>query len=63
MSAMVRPIVYDTAFNRDIYLLLVGTVLLFIFLYLGKRKLVKPAAALLVFTFVAYTLYLISLEI
>jgi cation:H+ antiporter len=63
MSATVRPIVYDTAFNRDIYLLLVGTVLLFIFLFLGKRKLVKPAAALLVLTFIAYTLYLISLEI
>lgn len=63
MSATVRPIVYDSAFNRDIYLLMGGTVLLFIFLYGGKRKLAKPAAAILVLTFISYTLYLISLEI
>lgn len=62
MSATVRPIAFDTAFNKDIYLLLAGTALLFLLLYLGKKKLGRPAAAVLVATFIAYTLYLVSLE-
>lgn len=63
MSATVRPIVYDISFNRDIYLLLGGTTLLFIFLFFGKKKLGRVPAALLVLTFITYTLYLISFEI
>lgn len=63
ISATVRPIPYDIAFNRDIYLLLAGTTLLFLLLYFGKKKLGKPAAALLVVTFIAYTLYLVIQEI
>ena len=63
ISAIVRPITYDTAFNRDIYLLLGGTAILFLLLYFGKKKLRRPTAALLLVTFVTYTLYLISLEI
>ncbi|TDN93422.1 cation:H+ antiporter [Salegentibacter sp. 24] len=62
ISATVRPIAYDIAFNRDIYLLLGGTTLLFLLLYSGKKKLVRPAAALLVITFIVYTLYLVSQE-
>ena len=63
ISATVRPIPYDIAFNRDIYLLLAGTSLLFLLLYFGKKKLGRPAAALLVITFIAYTFFLISQEI
>ncbi|HSI70490.1 MAG TPA: calcium/sodium antiporter [Gillisia sp.] len=63
MSATVRPILYDTAFNRDIYLLLGGTALLFLFLYFGKKKLGRLASSLLIFSFISYTLYLISFEI
>jgi cation:H+ antiporter len=63
ISATVRPIAYDTAFNRDIYLLLGGTSILFLLLYFGKKKLHRPIAALLLLTFIVYTLYLISLEI
>lgn len=63
MSATVRPIGYDIAFNRDIYLLLGGTILLFLLLFFGKKKLGRPAAAIMVATFIAYTLYLVSLEI
>jgi cation:H+ antiporter len=62
ISATVRPIAYDIAFNRDIYLLLGGTTLLFLLLYWGKKKLARPTAALLVITFIAYTLYLVSQE-
>jgi len=62
ISAIVRPIPYDIAFNRDIYLLLGGTVLLFLLLYFGKKKLGRPAAGLMVVTFIAYTLYLITFE-
>lgn len=63
ISATVRPIAYDTAFNRDIYLLLGGTAILFLLLYFGKKKLGRPTAALLLVTFVTYTFYLISFEI
>ena len=63
MSATVRPILYNTAFNRDIYLLLGGTALLFLFLYFGKKKLGRLASSLLIFSFISYTLYLISFEI
>ncbi|MCM4161116.1 calcium/sodium antiporter [Antarcticibacterium flavum] len=63
MSATVRPIIYDMAFNRDIYLLLVGTAVLFIFLFFGKKKLGRIPAGMLVATFILYTLYLISFEI
>lgn len=63
ISATVRPIAYDVAFNSDIYLLLGGTGILFLLLYLGNKKLGRLTAALLLVTFVTYTLYLISLEI
>lgn len=63
ISATVRPIAYDTAFNRDIYLLLGGTAILFLLLYLGKKKLWRPTAALLLVTFLSYTFYLLNLEI
>ena len=63
ISATVRPIAYDTAFNLDIFLYMAGTALLFILLYFGRKKLRRPAAVLLVLTFIAYTFYQISLEI
>lgn len=63
ISAVVRPLSYDTIFNRDIYLLLGGTALLFLLLYFGKKKFGRPAAALMVGTFIAYTLYLITTEL
>lgn len=62
ISSIVRPISYDVAFNRDIYLLLGGTTLLFLLLYFGKKKIGRPAAGMMVVTFIAYTLYLITLE-
>lgn len=63
ISAVVRPIAYDTRFNLDIYLLLGGTAFLFIFLYFGKKKLRRLTAALLLITFLSYYFYLVSLEI
>lgn len=63
ISAVVRPIAYDTRFNLDIYLLLGGTAFLFIFLYFGKKKLHRFTASLLLITFLTYYFYLVSLEI
>ncbi|CAM4123103.1 calcium/sodium antiporter [Gillisia limnaea] len=62
ISATVRPLVYDIAFNRDIYLFLGGTALLFLFLYLGKKKFSRLAAGFMMLAFIAYTTYLITLE-
>ncbi len=63
ISATVRPLFYDIAFNRDIYLFLGGTALLYLLLFFGKKELGRPAAGLMLVTFIAYTIYLITLEI
>ena len=63
ISATVRPIDFDTTFNRDIYLFIAGTAILFLLLFFGRKKLRRPAAIFLVITFIAYTFYQVSLEI
>jgi len=59
-SALVKPIVYNTNFNRDIFLLILGTIFLFIAMFTGqKKKLDRWEAALLLVVFIGYTTYLI----
>jgi len=62
ISTTVRPLVFDTAFNKDIYLFLGGTALLFLLLYFGKKKFGRPAAGFMMIAFIAYTAYLVTLE-
>ncbi len=38
VSSLVKPLVYDKAFNLDIYILAIGTLILFIAMFSGKRK-------------------------
>ncbi|MEN3323920.1 calcium/sodium antiporter [Mariniflexile soesokkakense] len=64
MSAFVRPIQYSKAFNTDLYLLIAGTIFLFIAMFTGKiKKLDRWEAAILLITFIIYTSYLISNEV
>lgn len=63
VSAVVRPIPFDTVFNTDLYLLFGGTILLFLMMFtFGKKQLDRWEAGILLAIYVAYTIYLISLE-
>lgn len=64
LSALVRPIGYDSIFNTDLYLLAGGTVLLFLFMFLGgKRKLERWEAGVLLLLYLIYTTYLVLKEL
>ena len=63
VSAVVRPQNFDPVFNTDLYLLLGGTIFLFVAMFLtAKKKLDRWEAAILLLTFIAYTIYLVLSE-
>jgi cation:H+ antiporter len=60
VSSVIRPISYDPVFDFDLLMISVGTVLLFIAMFTGKKKkLDRWEAAILLGTFIVYTFYLI----
>jgi cation:H+ antiporter len=60
---MIHPITYNTLFDRDILLILGGTVFLFAAMFMsGRKKLDRWEAAVLLFTYLIYTGWLISME-
>lgn len=64
VSSLVRPIEYSSSFNTDIYLLIGGTLFLFLAMFTGKKKkLDRWEAALLLIIFIGYTTYLVVKEI
>ncbi|MEZ4792188.1 MAG: calcium/sodium antiporter [Gelidibacter sp.] len=64
VSSLVRPIKFSTVFNTDIYLLIGGTVFLFLAMFMGKKKkLDRWEAAVLLVSFIGYTTYLIGKEL
>lgn len=64
LSSLVRPIEYDILFNNDLYLLFAGTVLLFLFMFLGgKRSLERWEAGVLLLAYIVYTTYLVMKEV
>ncbi|TDU43677.1 cation:H+ antiporter [Gelidibacter sediminis] len=64
VSSLVRPIEFSTVFNTDIYLLLGGTVFLFVAMFTGKRKtLDRWESGLLLTVFIGYTTYLVLQEL
>ncbi|QQS27454.1 MAG: calcium/sodium antiporter [Sphingobacteriales bacterium] len=59
-SAVISPIQYNISFNTDILLFIVGTLLLFSAMFIGKKHLLERWAALtLIIVFVFYTAFLI----
>lgn len=63
VSSLIKPVEYNLKFNFDIYLLSIGTVLLFAAMFSGrKRKLDRWEAAILFVIYVGYTIYLIKGE-
>ena len=64
ISAMIRPLNYNPAFNTDIYLVSAGTLLLFLAMFLGgKKRLDRWEAAVLLLVYVVYTIILIQKEV
>ncbi len=61
VSSLIRPIPFSPKFNQDIYLLIFGTVILFLTMFSGKKKkLDRWEAAILLAMYVGYTVYLIN---
>lgn len=60
VSSLIRPLNYNISFNFDIFLIGLSTLLLFIFMFSGKKyKLDRWEAAILFFGYLAYISYLI----
>jgi cation:H+ antiporter len=63
MSAMIHPVSYNMAFNTDICLLLVGTLLLFVAMFTGgKKRLDRWEAGILLFFYLGYVGWRIAAE-
>ena len=61
VSSIVRPLTYIASFNTDMYILGIGTLLLFIAMFIGgKKKLDRWEAAILLSAYIGYVLYLIA---
>ncbi len=60
LSSVIHPVAYKSAFNTDIYLLAIGTLILFAAMFTGKKKkLDRWEAILLLVIYVFYTGFLI----
>ncbi|SDC59542.1 cation:H+ antiporter [Algoriphagus faecimaris] len=63
VSGMVRPLEFNPSFNTDIYILMGGTIFLFLAMFTGKRKkLDRWEAFILLATYLLYTGYLVGME-
>lgn len=61
VSSLVRPLDFDASFNTDLYLLGLGTIVLLLFMFTGKKKkLDRWEAALLLIGYVVYTVKLVA---
>lgn len=64
VSSLVNPITYSSVFNTDIYLLLGGTLFLFLAMFMSKKKtLDRWESAVLLLVFIGYTAYLVTQEL
>lgn len=64
VSTLIKPVSYNVKFNFDIYLLGIGTILLFIAMFSGKKKkLDRWEAGILILIYLGYTIFLIQKEI
>ena len=61
---MIRPVSYNVKFNSALYLLVFGTLFLFLAMFSGKKKkLDRWEAGIFLLIYIGYTLFLISKEI
>ena len=63
VSSVIKPIDYNLKFNTDMYLLGIGTLLLFIAMFTGKKKKIDRWEAVILLTiYIGYTIYLIAAQ-
>jgi len=63
VSSLIHPVQYKLSFNFDLYVLIFGTILLFITMFTGgKKKLDRWEALILLLLYVGYTIYMILQE-
>lgn len=61
VSALIKPVDYNIKFNFDLSLLGIGTILLFVAMFSGKKKkLDRWEAGVLLLIYIGYTIYLIN---
>lgn len=64
VSSIIRPIKYTLSFNTDIAILVAGTLFLLLAMFTGFRKrLDRWQAAILLISYIAYTVYLVNGEV
>ncbi|WP_339867841.1 calcium/sodium antiporter [uncultured Algoriphagus sp.] len=64
VSSIISPLAFKEAFNLDIYILIGGTIFLFVAMFTGKKKkLDRWEAAILLIAYLGYTTYLVSMEV
>jgi cation:H+ antiporter len=63
VSGVIRPILYNTALNFDLYIVGASTVLLLLFMFtFNQRKLDRWEALILLFGYISYAVVLIGME-
>ena len=63
VSALIRPLTFNEAFNTDMLLLILGTLVLFTAMFTGKKKkLDRWEAAILLLVYITYSIFLITRE-
>jgi cation:H+ antiporter len=61
VSSLIRPLGFDASFNTDLYLLGLGTIVLLLFMFTGKKKkLDRWEAALLLAVYIVYMVKLVA---
>lgn len=61
ISSLIRPVTYEAVFNKDLYFLAFGTIILFLAMFTGKKKkLDRWEAGVLILLYVGYTYNLIN---
>jgi cation:H+ antiporter len=61
VSSVIRPVGYSVVFNKDIYFLAIGTIVLFIAMYTGKRrKLDRWEAVVFLLLYSGYLFYMLN---
>lgn len=64
VSAIINPVVYNSSFNTETILLIIGTIVLFLAMFTGgRRKLDRWEAAILLIIYFLYTSWLIAKEL
>lgn len=63
VSSLITPISFNVAFNTELIMLVLGTIILFVFMFSGyKKQLDRWEAALFLLFFILYTVFLILKE-